>query len=58
MNQLHFPIAAITDEFSPDFFDLTVIDIPELVSNANESLEWETNPDICPAKGTGSVTVQ
>lgn len=33
-------------------FDLTVIDIPELVSNANESLEWETNPDICPPKGT------
>jgi len=33
-------------------FDLTVIDIPELASNNNEFLEWEVNPDICPAKGT------
>lgn len=33
-------------------FDLTLIDIPELASNANESLEWEVNPDTCPEKGT------
>ena len=33
-------------------FDLTVIDIPELASNNNESLEWEVNPDVCPPKGT------
>lgn len=33
-------------------FDLTVIDIPELASNANESLEWEFNPDLVPEKGT------
>jgi hypothetical protein len=33
-------------------FDLTVIDIPELASSANETLEWEYNPDIVPAKGS------
>jgi hypothetical protein len=33
-------------------FDLTVIDIPELASSANETLEWEYNPDLVPAKGT------
>src|SRR4051812_46656201 len=33
-------------------FDLTVIDIPELASSANESLEWEVNPEVCPEKGT------
>lgn len=33
-------------------FDLTVIDIPELASSANETLEWEFNPDICPPRGT------
>jgi hypothetical protein len=33
-------------------FDLTVIDIPELASNANETLEWEFNPDLVPPKGT------
>jgi hypothetical protein len=33
-------------------FDLTVIDLPELHSNANETLEWEYNPDVVPAKGT------
>jgi hypothetical protein len=32
-------------------FDLTVIDIPELASSANETLEWEYNPDLVPAKG-------
>ena len=33
-------------------FDLTVIDIPELASSANETLEWEYNPDVVPAKGS------
>ena len=32
-------------------FDLTMIDVPELASNANETLEWEYNPDVCPPKG-------
>ncbi len=33
-------------------FDLTVIDIPDLASNANETLEWERNPDTAPPGGT------
>jgi hypothetical protein len=33
-------------------FDLTMIDVPQLVSNANETLEWEYNPDLVPPKGT------
>jgi hypothetical protein len=33
-------------------FDLTMIDVPELASNANETLEWEYNPDLVPAQGT------
>jgi hypothetical protein len=33
-------------------FDLTVIDIPELASNANETLEWEYDPTVVPEKGT------
>jgi hypothetical protein len=33
-------------------FDLTVIDIPELASSANETLEWEYNADLVPVKGT------
>lgn len=33
-------------------FDLTVIDIPELASSANETLEWERNPDVAPKGGT------
>ena len=32
-------------------FDLTMIDVPELASNANETLEWEYNPDWVPAEG-------
>jgi hypothetical protein len=31
---------------------MTVIDIPDLASASNESLEWERNPDTCPAAGT------
>ena len=33
-------------------FDLTVIDIPELASSANETLGWERNPDTAPKAGT------
>jgi len=33
-------------------FDLTVIDIPDLASNSNESLMWERNPDLMPPAGT------
>jgi hypothetical protein len=33
-------------------FDMTVIDIPDLASASNESLEWERNPDTCPPAGT------
>lgn len=33
-------------------FDLTLIDIPELASSANESLQWERNPDVMPPAGT------
>ena len=33
-------------------FDFSVIDIPQLASNANETLEWETNLDVMPPKGS------
>jgi hypothetical protein len=33
-------------------FDYTLIDIPELASSSNETLEWERNPDLMPDKGT------
>ena len=33
-------------------FDLTMIDVPGLVSNSNDTLEWEFNPDLVPPKGT------
>src|SRR5829696_4919118 len=33
-------------------FDMTVIDIPELASANNESLEWERNPETVPKPGT------
>jgi len=33
-------------------FDLTMIDVPQLASNANETLEWERNPAFCPPKGS------
>jgi hypothetical protein len=32
-------------------FDLTVIDIPKLASNANETLEWGANLDVLPDMG-------
>lgn len=33
-------------------FDLTLIDVPEIASNANETLEWEYNPVTVPKTGT------
>jgi hypothetical protein len=33
-------------------FDLTMIDIPDLASNSNETLQWERNPDVMPPAGT------
>ncbi len=33
-------------------FDLTMIDVPELASSANETLEWKINRDLVPPKGT------
>jgi hypothetical protein len=33
-------------------FDMTMIDVPALTSNANETLEWECNSDLVPKKGT------
>ena len=33
-------------------FDLTLIDVPELASNSNETLEWECNRDLVPPRGT------
>ena len=33
-------------------FDMTVIDIPELASASNETLEWERNPETAPPAGT------
>lgn len=38
-------------------FDLTLIDIPEIASNSNETLEWEINPDLCPPKGTQATII-
>ena len=33
-------------------FDLTVIDIPQLASSANATLQWERNPEATPPPGT------
>ena len=38
-------------------FDLTLIDIPELASNSNETLEWERNPDVAPPAHTKVVMI-
>jgi hypothetical protein len=32
-------------------FDLTMIDVPALVSNSNETLQWEYNPALTPPRG-------
>jgi hypothetical protein len=40
-------------------FDLTVIDTPQLASSANETLEWEINADLMPARGTkATLTIE
>ena len=33
-------------------FDLTMVDVPALVSNSNETLEWEINPELVPPRGS------
>ncbi|HWE03136.1 MAG TPA: YdjY domain-containing protein [Tepidisphaeraceae bacterium] len=33
-------------------FDLSLIDVPELVSSANETLEWQRNAELMPKTGT------
>jgi hypothetical protein len=33
-------------------FELTVVDVAEIARSANETLEWEVNPDMSPPKGT------
>jgi len=33
-------------------FELTVVDVAEIASSSNETLEWEVNPDASPPKGT------
>ncbi|MGD1276035.1 MAG: YdjY domain-containing protein [Tepidisphaeraceae bacterium] len=38
-------------------FDLTMIDVPQLASNSNETLEWEFNPDVCPKKGAAVTMI-
>lgn len=38
-------------------FDLTVIDVPDLRSNANETLEWETNTDVAPPEGAAVTLI-
>jgi hypothetical protein len=38
-------------------FDLTMIDVPELASNANETLEWEYDPGWVPARGTAVTMI-
>jgi hypothetical protein len=37
-------------------FDLSLIDIPQIASNANETLEWQVNKDLAPDAGA-SVTM-
>ncbi len=32
-------------------FDLSPIDVPHLASNANDTLEWQINPDVAPQMG-------
>jgi len=33
-------------------FEHTVVDIPQLKSSKNESLEWEINPEVMPRRNT------
>jgi hypothetical protein len=38
-------------------FELTPIDVPELKSSSNETLEWEFNPDTVPPAGTKATLI-
>ena len=38
-------------------FEYTLIDIPTLASNANETLEWERDPNMMPPKGSPVVMI-
>lgn len=38
-------------------FEHVPIDVPQVTSSANETLEWERNPDVAPAGGTRVVMV-
>jgi hypothetical protein len=38
-------------------FELTLIDVPELASSANETLEWVADPDVVPKAGTAVTMV-
>src|SRR5450432_1402706 len=38
-------------------FDLTLIDIPDLASSANETLEWETDLDLMPPLGSAMTMI-
>jgi hypothetical protein len=38
-------------------FEYTLIDIPTLASNANETLQWERDPNVMPPKGTPVVMI-
>lgn len=38
-------------------FDLTPIDVPQLASNANDTLSWEINPDVAPEMGSAVTMI-
>ena len=38
-------------------FDLSLIDVPELASNANETLEWQVNKDVAPDAGANVMMI-
>ncbi|CAN5572548.1 hypothetical protein BH09PLA1_BH09PLA1_02840 [soil metagenome] len=38
-------------------FDLSLIDVPQLASNANETLEWEVNKDLAPPMGAAVTMI-
>ena len=38
-------------------FDLSLIDVPQLASNANETLEWQVNKDVAPPAGAAVTMI-
>ena len=38
-------------------FEYTVLDVPQVASNANEMLEWEVDPDVAPPPGTAVTMI-